>query len=74
MAHLEHLRIYPVKGLDGLAVERAAVRDGGTLAGDREFALLDAEGETVNAKQSDRLHRLETGFDRSTGVLRVMCR
>jgi hypothetical protein len=71
MAHLAHLRIYPVKGLDGQAVEEATVRDGGTLAGDREFALVDPEGETVNAKQSGRLQALRTEFDRSTGELRV---
>ena len=36
MARLERLRIYPVKGLDGIDVDTATVLAGGTLGGDRE--------------------------------------
>ena len=35
MAHIERLRLYPVKGLDGIDVDAARVTDAGTLAGDR---------------------------------------
>ena len=70
MARLERLRIYPVKGLDGADVETVEIRPGGTLAGDRRYALLDGE-ETINAKDSERFHRLDTDFDPATDELVV---
>ena len=71
MARLDRLRIYPVKGLDGIDLEAAEVLDGGTLEGDREFALFDAEGDVVNGKRTDRVHDLSTGFDPAGETLRV---
>jgi uncharacterized protein YcbX len=55
---VERLRVFPVKGLEGVDVERAEVLGGGTLAGDREFAVFDSDGEVVNGKRTTRVHRL----------------
>ena len=66
MARLETLRVYPVKGLDGVAVDEAAILDGGTLAHDREFALFDAAEEVINGKRTPRVHDLRTEYDPST--------
>jgi len=71
VAHIERLTVYPVKGLDRLDVERSRVLPGGTLEHDREFALLDGDGERINAKQSDRFHALVTTYDPETTTLRV---
>jgi uncharacterized protein YcbX len=71
MAHVAGLRVYPVKGLDGEAVERAALRPGGTLADDRAFALVDGDGEPVNAKQFPELHEFRADYDRDAGTLAV---
>ncbi|AHG04493.1 molybdenum cofactor biosysynthesis protein [Halobacterium sp. DL1] len=71
MARIEDLRVYPVKGLDGVAVDEAAVLDGGTLAGDREFALFDADGDVVNGKRTARVHDLRTDYDPETTELTV---
>ncbi|MDS0283438.1 MOSC domain-containing protein [Haloarcula onubensis] len=71
MAHIDRLTVYPVKGLDRLDVDRSRVLPGGTLEHDREFALLDADGERVNAKQSGRFHALSTAYDPETVTLRV---
>lgn len=71
MARLERLRLFPVKGLDGIDVDAAEVLDGGTLAHDREFALFDADGEVINGKRTDRVHDLETDFEPATGALTV---
>jgi uncharacterized protein YcbX len=68
MAHVAGLRVYPVKGLDGEPVETAALRENGTLAGDRAFALTDGDG-TVNAKDFPALHEFETSYDPSAGTL-----
>jgi len=68
MATLDGIRIYPVKGLDGMTTSESTIRPGGTLSHDREYALVDGETR-VNAKQSDRFHRLETTFDPEGGTL-----
>ena len=71
MARLARLRVYPVKGLDGVGVETAAVREDGTLAHNREYALFDSDDEVVNGKRTPRVHDLSTAFDPSTGVFRI---
>ncbi len=71
MARLERLRAYPVKALDGIDLEQAAILEGGTIEHDREFALFDADGEVINGKRTARVHDLDTGFDPETAVLTV---
>jgi len=71
MARIENIRVYPLKGLDGVAVEAAAVLDGGTLAGDREFALFDGDGDVLNGKRTDRVHDVRTDFDPGSTELTV---
>jgi uncharacterized protein YcbX len=59
------LRIYPVKSLGGMAVERAEVEPWG-LAGDRRWCLLDAAGTKVTAREVHhllRLHAVPAGDD-----------
>jgi uncharacterized protein YcbX len=70
MAAIERLRVYPVKGLDGVDVDEARIREGGTLEYDREFALFD-DDRIVNGKWTDRVHELRTDFDPETTTLRV---
>ncbi len=50
-ARLAGIRIYPIKSLDPLAVAAIRVVGGAGLAGDREFALVDARGDFANAKR-----------------------
>lgn len=71
MARLEQLTVYPVKGLDGIDLERADVLEGGTVAHDREFALFDGAGDVLNGKRTDRVHALDTDFDPETSVLQI---
>jgi len=71
MATIERLRVYPVKGLDGVEIDAALVREGGTLEYDREFALFDADDHIVNGKWTDRVHELRTDFEPETAELRV---
>ncbi|WP_336037434.1 MOSC domain-containing protein [Halobacterium yunchengense] len=71
MPRIDRLRVYPVKGLDGVDVERAQVRPGGTLADDRAFALFDADGDVVNGKRTARVHALDTDYDPETRTFTV---
>ncbi|SEH45759.1 hypothetical protein SAMN05192561_10270 [Halopenitus malekzadehii] len=71
MARLERIRVFPVKGLDGINVETSAIREGGTLAYDREFGLVDEDGEVSNGKDFETIHDLRADFDPGTGELHV---
>jgi len=71
MATIERLRVYPLKGFDGMDVGRVRVLDAGTFEHDREFALFDADGDVLNGKRTDRVHELDTDFDPEEGVLTV---
>lgn len=62
MAHIDRLTVYPVKGLDAQDREAARIRPGGTLEHDREFALLNGDGEVCNGKQIDDTHTVSTTF------------
>ncbi|MGB5953058.1 MAG: MOSC N-terminal beta barrel domain-containing protein [Ornithinimicrobium sp.] len=63
------LRVYPVKSLGGLAVDRAKVEPQG-LAGDRRWCLVDEAGNVITARESPGLLRLtaEVADDRSIRV------
>ena len=71
MPRVDRIRLYPVKALDGIDVEAADVLAGGTLAGDREYALFDADGEVINGKRTTQVHELDTDYDPDTGELAV---
>ena len=71
MAALERIRVFPVKGLDGVDVHVADVLPGGTIEGDREFAFFDADGTVLNGKRSQRVHEFATDLDAETGLFVV---
>ncbi|QLG26923.1 MOSC N-terminal beta barrel domain-containing protein [Halorarum halophilum] len=59
---LDRIRVFPVKSLDGVDVDAARIGPGG-LDPDREFAVLDADGEYVNGKREREIHRVRAEFD-----------
>jgi uncharacterized protein YcbX len=63
MPTLERITIYPVKSLDGVAVEAARVLPAGALEHDRRWQLVDMEGRVVNAKRSPLFHAIRAEFD-----------
>ncbi|WP_336023671.1 MOSC domain-containing protein [Halobellus salinisoli] len=71
MPALERIRVYPVKGFDGVDVDAADVLDGGTIEGDREFAFFDADGTVLNGKRSALVHELTTDLDSDSGAFVV---
>jgi len=68
-AYLAGLRIFPIKSLDAIALREAAILPGGALAGDREFALTDAEGKFINAKRYALVQKLRSAWDRERQIL-----
>lgn len=63
MPQLSQILLYPIKSLDGFAVTAAALLPGGALQGDREFAIVDAQDQVINAKRTPKIHRLRSQFD-----------
>lgn len=68
---LARIRVFPVKSLDAVELDAAAVLEHGGLSYDREYALVDAAGDYVNGKNEQRIHRVGSSFDPETGALSV---
>lgn len=60
---IARLSIFPIKSLDGVAVDRATVLPSGALQHDREFALVDEGGKFVNGKRTSDIHKIRATFD-----------
>ncbi len=60
---ISQITLYPIKSLDGIQVQEAQIAPGGSLVGDREFALFDAEGIVINAKRTARIHEIRADFE-----------
>jgi uncharacterized protein len=63
MPHLARINLYPIKSLDGLHVETAALQSGGSLEFDRQWAIFDAQGAYVNGKRHAAIHLLRSQFN-----------
>jgi uncharacterized protein len=62
-ARLHRITIYPIKSLDGIAVNEIEVLPSGSLANDRRFALFDADGRFVNGKRTAAVHNIRAAYD-----------
>lgn len=82
---LADIRRYPVKGLNGGALEEIVLTPGEGLPHDRRFALAHASSQFdrsaptwlpkkhfLNLMRDERLAQLDTNFDAETGVLTVL--
>lgn len=63
MPQLSKILLYPIKSLDGVAVDEVKLLCGGALQGDREFAIVDEQERVVNGKRTPKIHRLRSHFD-----------
>ncbi len=59
---LSQIWLFPIKSLDGVAVNRATVSLGGSLMGDRQFAIHNAQGKYVNAKKYPAIHQIRAQY------------
>ena len=59
---LSRIDLYPIKSLDGVSVTEVCITAGGTLEGDRIYAMVDAAGAYVNGKRTGQVHLLRTTF------------
>jgi uncharacterized protein len=56
------IEIFPIKSLDGMTTDRVSVLPSGALGGDRQFAIVDEQGQFVNGKSTSLVHQLRTRF------------
>ncbi len=66
---LAAISVYPIKSLDGIALNQAQLLESGALQHDREFALFDAQDRFVNGKRNSQVHLLRSQFDPALKVL-----
>lgn len=60
--HLARIDIFPIKSLAGVSVAQATILESGALAGDRTYALMDAQHRFINGKRTAAIHRLWASF------------
>ena len=60
---ISRITIYPVKSLDGIAVQEAKVVKGGCLQYDREYAIKDENGKYINGKTNPLIYSLRSKVD-----------
>jgi uncharacterized protein len=68
---LERIFVFPIKSLDGVAVESATILAGGSLQYDREFAIVDADHKVVNAKRFATIQKLRAQFDLAQRLITI---
>lgn len=69
MPYLHQIWIYPIKALDGVAVEQATLLESGAIQNDRRFAIFDVHGKYVNGKNNALVHNLRTTYDLAAQVV-----
>ncbi len=60
---LARICVYPIKSLDGVALDAARVLPGGALEYDRRWKMVDRQGRVVNGKRTAAVHRIQSRFD-----------
>ena len=63
MPSLSRITIYPIKSLDGFAVESAELLPTGPIAGDRRWAIVDPMRQFVNGKRTAAVHSIRAAFE-----------
>jgi uncharacterized protein len=71
-ARLAEIWIFPIKALDGVQVPAVELTNGGGLAGDRRFALLDLDGRFINGKREPRIHAIRASYDADQRHVRLL--
>ena len=57
------IRIYPIKGFDGVSVKSVKISNGGALDYDRRFSLINDKGEFVNGKNYPQIMVVRSHYD-----------
>ncbi|UTF55671.1 MOSC domain-containing protein [Natronosalvus rutilus] len=69
MTTLSEIAAFPIKALDPTELNRSGISSIGGLENDRTYALVDEDGNYINGKSTDRVHRLRTEYDLDDGTV-----
>jgi len=69
MHRLSHIFVFPIKSLDGVSVNHTTVLQGGSLAHDREFVIIDRDSKWVNGKRTAKIHQIRSQFNLNARVV-----
>ena len=67
--HLAHIRLHPIKSLDGVTVSECRIGPGGGLERDRVWALYSTDGHCINGKSTAEVHRIRAAFTPDIGAV-----
>jgi uncharacterized protein YcbX len=71
-ARLTRIRIYPIKSLDGVDLNRVSLQGLGGLAGDREYRIVDELGRVMNTKRAgETITRIRARFGSNGRVVNL---
>jgi uncharacterized protein len=68
---INRIDIFPCKSLDGLQVEQAALTAGGALEFDRRWAIVDRQGNYINAKRFASIQAIRASFDLAQATVQL---
>lgn len=71
---VRRIAVHPIKALDPMPVEEVSLVPTGSLKYDREFAIVDDDGEYVHGKRTPDAHRVRASFDFGPEQRRVSLR
>lgn len=71
---VRRIAVHPIKALDPMTVGAASVVPTGSLQYDREFAIVDDDGEYVHGKRTPDAHRVRASHDFGPDRRRVTLR
>jgi len=69
--YLARIAVHPIKSLDPVEREGAAIVANGGLEHDREYAMLDEDGRYVNGKRTADVHRIRSTYDEAIETVTV---
>lgn len=68
------IAVHPIKALDPMEVEAARLVETGSLEYDREYAIVDRDGEYVHGKRTPRAHQIRADYEFGPDRRRVTLR
>ena len=71
---VRRIAVHPIKALDPMPVEEISLVPTGSLEFDREFAIVDDDGEYVHGKRTPDAHRVRASYDFGPDRRRVTLR
>jgi uncharacterized protein len=72
MATIASIWIFPIKSLDGIAVQTASIARGGSLIHDRQWAITDYQGKFVNGKKYPQIQQIRAQFDLAASTVKLI--